>query len=293
MSIRKGFTLVELLVVIAIIGILVAMLLPAVQAAREAARRVQCTNNLKQMALACHSFHDNVRRFPPAQHEVIAGEGNWAWSGLILPFIEEKDAQDLIDWKYNGASSKNAEAIRTLLPFYQCPTNPENQLVTCCSNIPGLADAAETNYLCISSTLDNFKGRGWEGEPGLGIMYESSDTAVKKVTDGTSHTLLLSEGDIDQDDPWKIAHSGSGDPYCGGGNCVVGHFWRANTAATTYYGINSGTGFAEHGIESEHPGGANFAFADGHVTFIKETIDNPTLWALTTYNGEDDIGVHD
>jgi len=140
----RGFTLVELLVVITIIGILIALLLPAVQAAREAARRMQCTNNLKQFGLALHNYHLTHKVFPYG-----AGGGGtwWSWSALILPFIEQNAIYDQIDFDkpYNAVHPVNNDVMKNFIAAYQCPSAPPNVLCACCSGIPGHEDTAETN----------------------------------------------------------------------------------------------------------------------------------------------------
>ena len=136
---RPAFTLVELLVVIAIIGILVGLLLPAVQAAREAARRMQCSNNLKQLGLALHNYHDTFRQFPinysmspagPNGGGGNSGDGNsrqCAWMGMILPQIEQGNLYAQVNWnvglKVNGAPSPNVVIAQTLIPAYRCPSD--------------------------------------------------------------------------------------------------------------------------------------------------------------------------
>jgi prepilin-type N-terminal cleavage/methylation domain-containing protein len=142
----RGFTLVKLLVVIAIIGILVTLLLPAVNAAREAARRTQCLNNEKQIGLALLNYHDVQDVFPYA-HGYVAGTYTWAWSALILPYIEEAAAYDQCNFDIGYNTVGNRRAIRQSFHFYQCPSAPPNELISCCANIPGTEDTAETNPL--------------------------------------------------------------------------------------------------------------------------------------------------
>jgi prepilin-type N-terminal cleavage/methylation domain-containing protein/prepilin-type processing-associated H-X9-DG protein len=291
----RGFTLVELLVVIAIIGILVVMLLPAVQAAREAARRIQCVNNLKQIGLALQNYHDAQGVFPPAWGwygpDPSNSHNTWAWSVQILPFAEGSDLYDRFDlsvlyYDYTAGAPQNYDLVRTFMPLYQCPSAPENALVTCCNDGPNHDDVAETNYSAISTHLPVF--RGWAGSPSTpesdatGVIYGQSKTAIRHITDGTSKTVLVTETDTDEDDPVRF------DPvyvpkWCGaGGACLWGKFWVAVNVVTTAHGINSGLTLEDAGVVSRHPGGAQFVFGDGHVAFIEQDIDQAILEALTT-----------
>ncbi len=280
---RSAFTLVELLVVIAIIGILIALLLPAVQAAREAARRMQCSNNLKQLGLALQLYHDTYKVFPYA-----AGGGGtyWSWSTLMLSSIEAQSTYDRIDFNYpyNARMETNNEAMRTFLNVYQCPSAPENQLISCCGGIPGEADAAEANYSAIATHLPILRARA-TGDDGTGVMYVNSHTRLRDVTDGTSHTFLVGECDLSQDDPIKIQYPS----YFPGGNGFIGKMWASENTITTAYGINSGGHLDESDVESHHPGGAQFLFVDGHVAMLNEDIDQTLLEALTTRNGGEQV----
>ena len=153
---NPGFTLVELLVVIAIIGILVALLLPAVQSAREAARRMECSNNLKQMGLGLLNYHNTELAFPSG----TGGTGTaWSWSARILPYIESQNIHKQIDFSfnYNVVHRINNTAMKTFVDTYICPSAPDPLLIACCGAIPGDADTAETNYSAIATHRD---GRG-------------------------------------------------------------------------------------------------------------------------------------
>ena len=134
---RLAFTLVELLVVIAIIGVLVALLLPAVQAAREAARRTECSNNLRQAGIAVLLYHDSKKVLPQGGGDIAPD--NWSWSGLILPFAEAQAEYDRIDFSSGFNYVANQYAIKSFAQFYQCASAPPLRLATCCKNIPGIA----------------------------------------------------------------------------------------------------------------------------------------------------------
>jgi prepilin-type processing-associated H-X9-DG protein len=283
---RDAITLVELLVVIAIIGILVALLLPAVQAAREAARRAQCINNLKQIGVSLQNFYTAHDVFPRgAGRNPKTQDYLYSWSAQVLPYVEESNALGLLDLNYAYNTPQNQAAIRTLIPLYQCPSAPPNELVTCCIFIPGEQDAAQTNYSAIGTHLKKDYGEVLVPADGTGVMYDLSKTKFKDIIDGSSKTFVVGEVLADPDDPYKTAYP----KYCPGGNCVVAQVWMAENRITSYWGINAGITILQSGIVSAHPGGANFVFADGHVTYLPETIDQNVLIALTTRAGAEVI----
>ena len=189
---RAGFTLVELLVVIAIIGILIALLLPAVQAAREAARRSQCTNNLKQIGLAFHGYHDVYRTFPAIayrSHYIQGGSSsNVWWTGftamtMILPYMEQGTIYDRIDWTCRPESNPNNQLFR-LAPIsaYQCPSD---------SRYGNASYPAYCNYNV--SNGSNFLNVSWQYENGMFRRDPGREVAIRDVRDGTTNTILACE----------------------------------------------------------------------------------------------------
>ena len=276
---RNGFTLVELLVVIAIIGILVALLLPAVQAAREAARRTQCLNNEKQIGLGLINYHDTEGHFPAGTQ--LGGTG-WSWSARILPYLEVSNLHKQIDFDvpYNYVHALNNKAMRTFVTTYLCPSAGEPFLIACCGAIKGDEDTAETNYSAVATHRNGTEAFYARDQNGTGIMYLQSKTEIRHVTDGTSTTFLVAECDLDQNDPYGGRRSTQN----------WGKIWASENRVTTAYGINSNLGHEHAPVRSRHPGGSHLLFADGHVEFITETIDQITLEALTTRNGAETIG---
>jgi len=285
---RLGFTLVELLVVIAIIGILVALLLPAIQAAREAARRTQCTNNLKQMGIALQNYAGTKGVFPPGRGEVVDGNRHlYPWSGLILPYAEDESLHNLLDLDAGYNHPENEIPNKTLIPMYQCASAPPNTLVTCCSFIPGVNDVAETNYSAIATHLRTDWGTLIKIADGTGVMFDFSRVKFQHITDGTSKTAIVTEFDGDENDP--IIKANSNNYYCQGGTCVLGKFWSGENQITSYYGINKVKNLDLAAIVSRHPIGAQFVFADGHVVFLGEDIEQAVLNAITTRAGNETV----
>jgi len=281
---QSGFTLVELLVVIAIIGVLIALLLPAVQSAREAARRSECQNNLRQLAIGLLRYHDVHGYFP-------SGSADYAWSARVLDYLESHDAKELINFDYGSNHPKNFVAMKTFFSFYQCPSAPPNVLCTCCIDVTGADDAAETNYSAIATHMNiAYAATSRVPGSGTGVMYDWSNHTITDIVDGTSHTFLVGEVDhIREDDPFYTIHYMP--PDCPRGNCNLGKMWMIANRITTGHGINGRNWYDDAGVLSHHSGGAQFNFADGHVAFFGETINQAVLDALTTRAGEEVIDV--
>jgi prepilin-type N-terminal cleavage/methylation domain-containing protein len=296
---RSAFTLVELLVVIAIIGILVALLLPAIQAAREAARRSECSNHLKQLGIALQNYHDTHKSFPPLEVHydpfLQGANNNWGecagnWLLLILPFVEEKAAYDGIDFKVGWASLgdtgiNNKDAVMRKYTTYKCPSNPVYDW-----SAGANFDAQIAHYFGVYGSMDPPGGRArqqWAigntaNYVGRGIMYYNSHTRVADVTDGTANTFIVNE--VRGFQPASI--SALSTPVDG-----RGMRWEIGTG-TYLQPINGVDGFNCPGCRWEvtssfHPGGAQVALADGSTRFISQNIAyNTFLWLGSMADGE-------
>jgi prepilin-type N-terminal cleavage/methylation domain-containing protein/prepilin-type processing-associated H-X9-DG protein len=293
----RAFTLVELLVVIAIIGVLVALLLPAIQAAREAARRSQCQNNLRQIGLAALNYESAKNAFPPSD-TIGAGRGTPMFM-LLLPYFEKGVVT--IDYKAalgaNDPAWYSSAAAHTPVSIYLCPSNAKWAHVTIRRDYFGVKGGAPANFV----------SNGWGMGSIDGFYILRKGRKVGDVMDGTSNTLALGEsiqGDS-QDISQKTTPQGL-IPYdsilgsatwwtmggnCGGGDCDLpgGQIGRRTTRGTfhpinySFTPTNPTTDNAPFG--SEHTGGAQFGWGDGHVTFINDGIDMITYSALATIDG--------
>ena len=252
---RRGFTLVELLVVIAIIGVLVALLLPAVQAAREAARRMQCQNHLRQFGLALHNYHDVQGKFPPA----AAWDGNTNLTvavncisafAILMPYYEQGSLQNLFDFKVNHNHARNIPAAGTTLKIMFCPSrrSPMKNGNYAASDY---AICAGTGY---AQTADAIEHKG--------LFNTNSNVRMADVTDGTSITFAIGEKFVD----WKNRTQTDGPAYRWGF-----HSTRNTVSPMNRYPL-SPWGDADVTFGSQHPTGASFVFVDGSTHFIPQNI---------------------
>jgi prepilin-type N-terminal cleavage/methylation domain-containing protein/prepilin-type processing-associated H-X9-DG protein len=322
---RGGFTLIELLVVIAIIGILVGILLPAVQMVREAANRVSCTNNLKQIGVALHNYHDTYKHFPPGY---IDGNTNpvstpdndvgpgWAWATFLLPFMEQQNAFHQISLKVPvGTGSNTAISLQTF-KFYQCPSDPlqdpfpvfdstfTNPIVTLAhANYVGCNGWEECfwNAGGANNPLGNDGLSGPPGRLGDGMFYRNSKLTIADIVDGLSNTIAVGERSMmHAPATWTGAVAG--------GRCPA---WMADQPPSPYSyppgppydNADFGEAFVlAHGNQthlpnadfpvfdpdtfySQHVGGANFLFGDGSVHFLTSDINPVTYQSLCTIAG--------
>jgi len=283
---RAGFTLVELLVVIAIIGVMVGLLLPAVQAAREAARRMSCTNNLKQLGLAMHNYHDTHRAFPP--HSLNANR--LAWTVHVLPFIEAQNLFEQFDMGVFFNAGVNLNLGLTKVPGYHCPSSKSTQssLANSGEQIGGVATQTLHYYGSMGPKGTNIStGTAYPysnvgshgGFSGDGFFKQNVGTKFADLLDGTSNTICLGEISWDDRGGMKTRYR----------TWTRGHVQNAENppAKNVAQQINADFTalFNDMSFGSNHPGGCHFLMGDGSVKFISETIDFNILLATSSASG--------
>ena len=313
-----AFTLVELLVVIAIIGLLVSLLLPAVQQAREAARRMACTNNLKQLGLALHQYHDSLNRFPSAyvadsrhfsrDRVTFDGPPGLGWGAMALPYLEQGSVLSLFNANLPCWHASNAPAAAQKLKVFLCPSATGNLTPAFDVKDSGgriLAHFARANYVANAGQEEPWGLTAEDyGTLADGPLYRNSRTRAADVTDGLSQTVFLGEhSSVLSNKTWVGVVPGAA--VCGN-NSQKFPLTQCDHAATLV-NVHSGpasdeidpiTGFAPihppnsplcHVCQmySEHPSGANVLLGDGSVRFISMFIHQPT-WAALSSRGEGD-----
>jgi prepilin-type N-terminal cleavage/methylation domain-containing protein len=319
-SLRRGFTLVELLVVIAIIGVLVALLLPAVQAAREAARRSSCSNNIRQLAIGLHNFHDTTGKFPPGAQGSVFRQPNpmnlpanivgTSWIVFTLPFIEQKPLFDKyrFDLAYNSVEN-GRDVGGVIVPSIYCPSGPDpkkyldpntNVTTNPSTHYYGvMGPGGPTDNFTITLGTQTFTYRyGGSGGNGAwsyhGMLSHYQETTgsistnrvvrMSDVIDGTTNTLMLAEMSMQMP-------LGQTNQYR---SWIRGNNGGSGTTKNVRYPINStfyngSNNFNEISFGSEHPNGCQFALADASVKFIAETIDLTVYQLSASMNGEENV----
>ncbi|MEW4563194.1 DUF1559 domain-containing protein [Bremerella sp. JC770] len=310
---HAGFTLVELLVVIAIIGVLIALLLPAVQQAREAARRMSCSNNMKQLGIALHNYHDTFGSLPSGAIDVTgqsdgSGSANalWGWNALLFPFMELGNLHDNLEVgrrKLSDAATDGTTMaiLATPVSAFRCPSDsgPElnteqykgvtnNSTESDTTAGSGWTPVATSNYIgnnnpCRQNSGGVDGGGAFMIRPysALGTFWINSDVQFRDITDGTSNTIVFGER------AWQLNNplGGKFDAFAGNAFGMAtkadaswqDKFRRSGAAlmGNGYGGINMPNATRSFiGYSSLHPGGAQFTLADGSVRFIPETIDS-------------------
>jgi prepilin-type N-terminal cleavage/methylation domain-containing protein len=293
---RLGFTLVELLVVIAIIGVLIALLLPAVQAARETARRAQCKNNLKQIGLALLNYESAHRTFPAgfisqaAQLNGIGTGPGWSWGAQIFPYLEESTMQ--VDLK-RAITDPFHDAVRIMtLPVFRCPSDAAEDSTFVVRDDGGveLTRVAFANYVGVAGTFEVSEAP----DTGTGVLFRNHGVRMKDVTDGMSHTIMVAERASRQSPQttWVGAVTAAiippVNPDFDNEEAPVLVLTNTGTAAEARVPNNH----LDHveDANSEHPQGVHLMFCDGSVQTINNDID-PSVWeALGTRAGGEPNG---
>jgi prepilin-type N-terminal cleavage/methylation domain-containing protein len=296
---RPGFTLIELLVVIAIIAILIALLLPAVQQAREAARRTQCKNNLKQIGIALHNYVDTHRVFPPgwiavdefgipSAHEGTSGVG---WAAMILPQMEQTNLYRLFNPNLPLTDPVNAPFLRAQMPAYKCPSDPQPESFPIHEEGGGsvITELPIANYIASFGTdeLD-----GCENAPGdlpvmangicksNGIFHHLSRTRIADITDGTTNTIMTGERRTEIKLDWYSTWPGM---------IAEGEEAFQRVCGSSDHVPNDPAAHFDD-FSSKHTGGAQFCLGDGSVRFVSENIDRGVYQSLATIQGGEVIG---
>ena len=285
-SVRRAFTLVELLVVIAIIGILIGMLLPAVQSVREAARRVACSNKLKQTGLAALNFESALGILPPP----TLGDADFDVLGstfvILLPYVEDRNRFNQLDLSLPVDESPNVQFTSTRLDLYTCPSMKKTE--------------TENEGSYIISFSSKYLGPGTGNTPPdgafkrpVGSGFRDYDLKLSNIFDGTSHTFMF--GEIDNSVAW-LDHQGEQSNLLGGYTWPLGYWFNARGHVEGTFNRDSPSDeqdFKQHRtFRSDHPGGVNFCMVDGSVHFVRDSIDKDTLVGLVTRNGGEVVSVN-
>jgi prepilin-type N-terminal cleavage/methylation domain-containing protein/prepilin-type processing-associated H-X9-DG protein len=291
---RLAFTLIELLVVIAIVAILIALVLPAVQQAREAARRTQCKNNLKQLGLALHNYHDQHQTLPPGYISAFASDGTdtgpgWGWAALALPQMDQAPLYRTIDFSVGIESPKHATARLIVPSVMLCPT--DDPAATWPAMQYDLSTGIPTTKIC-DVGASNYVGVFGISEPGIdgeGLFFRNSPIAFHVITDGLSNTLAVGERSHRLGEAtWVGSVTGArlagdssdgigGGPPEHGSGMVLGHTGEKHGPGDPRSEANQ--------FYSRHTGGVQFLFMDGHVSFLNASMDYATYLALSTRAG--------
>lgn len=297
---RRGFTLIELLVVIAIIAVLVALLLPAVQQAREAARRSQCKNNLKQFGVALSAYHETFNLLPSgwiavdpttkamSPHAGLSGAG---WALMLLPFMEQTTLYESFNPNVAIHDPVNQNLIRKHLVAHVCPSDSHRDEWVINDEATGapLATLATSNYVGSFGTIEldgceNAPGTApvtaWGQCLGDGVFYHNSKISMRDLVDGSSNTVFVGERRTDASQGWYSTWSGSVPEGEEAFARILGIMDHTPNHSDTHL----------DDFSSQHVGGTHFLFGDGQVRFVTENIDDVTYKAIGTIAGSEVLG---
>jgi prepilin-type N-terminal cleavage/methylation domain-containing protein len=284
---KPAFTLVELLVVIAIIGALIALLLPAIAASRESARRSHCMNNLKQIGLATGEYQSAKGAYPSSNTEVIDGWyvsdriRNHSWASLIFPYLEQDALKATIDFTKSSMALENKRAAGIVVASYRCPSYLGPDYTDDAHYPPNTY--AIGNYVSIgASDVDHIWG---EGKP-EGVIFPTSQIKPKDITDGLSNTMLIAESREEKLRVWIDGRTAALTAlrYDETGPSLAAEI---SLNRTPYY--RDGDLVSLYGPSSMHPGGAYHLFGDGSVHFLRDEIDAPVYVAYCTRAGGETV----
>lgn len=281
---RNGFTLIELLVVVAIIGILIGLMIPAVQRMRESMFRAQCANNLKEIGLALHNYEGANKTLPAGYVSAVDAKGNdlgpgWGWASLILPMMDQQSLFDQIQFKKPIEDAVNATPRVKGLVGYRCPSDrmpapiwTARKYDAAGNPVADICDLAAANYIGVF-------GVGEPGVAGDGLFFRNSAIRTKEILDGASNTLAIGERASSlANATWVGAVTGAELFPGNSSNFVLGHTGKMANPATPSESNN---------FSSDHPVGVNFLFADGRVLFLTGTMSAANFQALSTRGGDD------
>lgn len=308
----RGFTLVELLVVIAIIGILVSLLLPAVQAAREAARRTECLNNLKQLMLAAQLHHDAKKTLPPSKSQGT----DFSTHAFLLPFMEQANAQNLINFSIDADDPGNAAAMATHIPIFNCPSDAQtsvpngwagtsyrsNQGSNLLNGLPSSSGPNSTmpapngpfipqKFLTFATIKDGLSNTAAFSEHGKGDFSNSISTYTDTFKPGTypntQDEAVQQCAAMDPEDLSRQGVSDVGAPWLLGYHSNTNYF---HVAPPNFRSCMFPPGRIATTAQSEHPGGVQIALCDGSARYVSESI-NISVWrAIGSRNGKEAVG---
>ncbi len=295
---RWAFSLIELLVVIGIIGLLVALLLPAIQAARESARRSQCANNLRQIGVALQTYEGSNRSLPSGYISEFTSNGTdtgpgWGWAALLLNNLEENSLRGQLQLDRPIEDPANAENRVRLVTVYLCPSDGVVPAWTALK----ATDPTPQNKICDVASA-NYVGVFGDTEPGIdgsGLFFRNSHVRFREISDGTSHTIAVGErSHLLGEATWVGSVTGAVLAPGLGDNDGVGVFEieHGSSMVLGHAGEGKGPGDPTGDVNmfySQHPNGVNFVFADAHVAFLTTDLDPKIFKAMTTRAGGETI----